>query len=283
VHFTIPAYHSNEGDAGGQDEAFAVAAAAATPAAPDAALQASLPAASLPAANRIVLSLIVQEDGKVGAELAERNGCLSSAQERLDEAQQQVQPAMSHPTAFAQPGAAVGSASSSVLRHSAATDAELPAAAETDAANTTDPADQPVQVVFNILESHKPEDQENSAGTADPPGEGGAELPGACPPSDISAAEQASIQQQLQRVEACREELARQAGQLRGRVAKVRSWMQSQVGSWCCAVCCAVPQIQRHSMHLWQASILLPPKCDPLTAAGGRGARGGEPGQSASR
>lgn len=80
--------------------------------------------------------------------------------------------------------------------------ADLPALVEQQPALT-----EPVQLVLHIIEPplHSPGDAGTSTSSAAP----------------AAGAAAAHLQQQLARAEACREELARQAGQLKGRIAKV--------------------------------------------------------------
>lgn len=82
---------------------------------------------------------------------------------------------------------------------------------------------EPVQLVLNIVEPplHTAGADGTSSGSAAPAAAGNA----------------AALQQQLARAEACREELARQAGQLKGRIAKVGDMQECNNGAEPCSAC----------------------------------------------
>jgi hypothetical protein len=106
--------------------------------------------------------------------------------------------------------------------------------------------------------------------------------------SGAAPADAAALQQQLQRVEACREELARQAGQLKGRIAKV-GWRGCTGAQQSAAGLCLQPILRSRLSHAHTythpsssaAAPLLPPPSMPafLPAAGGCCAGGREQGQ----
>jgi poly(3-hydroxybutyrate) depolymerase len=164
--------------------------------------------------ERITLNIFVH-DGPTGEDvqhlqeemegLRRRMGLL---QTRLGEAQQEAAPPAARPAA-AQPSDTVQ------LVINVVEAAREPAAA----AEIIATAAEPVVLVLNVVEA-----------PAGPPSVAVPTSGGACPSaaSPDNPVQQASLAAQLQRVETCREDLARQAGQLRGRVAKARS----------CAGCC---------------------------------------------
>jgi hypothetical protein len=199
-HFSIPAY---SGSAGG-----AAAAAAVAPTLPP------LPPQLLagPAEGRVTLNLFVQdpehpqgEEGlrRLHTELSGMRSCVGLLQEQLAEARQQAAAAAAAALTAAHAAQAAEPASSSggvTLVLNVSEPAPAPAAEAAETAPT-------MQLLLNIVDpppAAEPRDAGEGSGAA---------------PADAAA-----LQQQLQRVEACREELARQAGQLRGRIAKVGWW-----------------------------------------------------------
>lgn len=145
--------------------------------------------AAAAAEERLTLNLFVQEGGGAAEEAARLQADLAAAQQRLRHLE-----------------AAVAAAAAAPQR--------LPAEAVQLVVNVTEPpmpaaalqqqqAAQPVQLVLQIVEQAAPAEEPAAAGEGPAP---------------------AALAAQLHRAEACREELARQAGQLRGRVAKVGGW-----------------------------------------------------------
>lgn len=184
---TIPAYRGSAPPEWGNTAAGSSAAGSATVDG-----EAALRAASVAAVveERITLNIFVH-DGPTGEDVQqlqeEMEGLrrrMGLLQSRLGEAQQGAVP----------PSAAQGPEVVQLVIHVAE--------AAHEPATAAPPEPEPVVLVLNIVE----------APTAPPSA--------AAPPEE--AAQLAGMAAQLQRVEACREELARQAGQLRGRVAKVR-------------------------------------------------------------
>lgn len=148
-------------------------------------------AAAAAAEERVTLNLFVQDDPQ-GGQACSLRAEVASLQLRVGLLQAQLDEAQQ----LAQHGEA------------AAAPAAAPLGAA-DAAGAAVPAAESVQLVLTIVEAPSQAEQgatvEGGAGAADPAG----------------------LQQQLQRVEASRDELGWQAGQLRGRIAKVGWWVGS--------------------------------------------------------
>jgi hypothetical protein len=217
-HFSIPAYH---GALGGNGHDACQPAAAARAAATPSPHQLAAPT---PKEEHVTLNMFVQDPPAaeevegLHAELAAMRSCVSLLHIQLQEAQQAAQQQLQqsaaaqvataeHAKLHAKADAPVklvinvldGACAASPLLNEAA--AQVPHEAE--------PATQPIQVVFQVQEL--PHAEQNGAAAQEQAAEA----------SDGDAINPVVLRQQLLRVEACREELGRQAGQLRARVAKV--------------------------------------------------------------
>ncbi|PRW45632.1 large adhesin [Chlorella sorokiniana] len=167
---------------------------------------ASPPAHAGPAAEeRVTLNLFVQEDGAAAAaELEQAQAELAALRlhvQHLEAAAAAAQPAAEQAAAAAEQDQQQAELVQLVLNVVEQPQAAAAAAPQQDA----QPPAEPVQLVLNIVE------QAPSA-----PGE--------------AEAAASTLAAQLQRAEACREELARQAGQLRGRIAKLEGAVQAGEG-----------------------------------------------------
>ena len=157
----------------------------------------SPPAHAAPATEeRVTLNLFVQEDSTTAAAELERLQAELTALRRhvqhLEAAAAAEQAAAEQAAALAEPEQQQAEVVQLVLNV-----VEQPQAAAAAAVQQqSQPPAEPVQLVLNIAEQ-------------------------AAPAVAIEPAAAAMLAAQLQRAEACREELARQAGQLRGRIAKV--------------------------------------------------------------
>ncbi|KAL4424412.1 hypothetical protein ABPG77_005655 [Micractinium sp. CCAP 211/92] len=180
------------------------------------ALPASLPATALE--ERVTLNLFIDsatplasssaaKHAAAAAAASEEASCLRAELEALRAQAAAEQAAEAQQAAAAVEDQQAGALAAAAVDPSAGVNlvihvADLPAAVEQQPALA-----EPVQLVLNIVEPplHSPGDAGTSISSATP-------AAGAAAPH---------LQQQLARAEACREELARQAGQLKGRIAKL--------------------------------------------------------------
>lgn len=164
------------------------------------------------AEERVTLNLFVHEDSTAAEHELERlQAELAALRLHVQHLEGAAAASVQQPAAAAQPAAAVEQAQPEHEQQAEAVqlvlnivDQQQPAAAAAPHQQAQAPAVELVQLVLNIVEQAAA-----AAGEATAP---------------------AALAAQLQRAEACREELARQAGQLRGRIAKVGASRDTVLG-----------------------------------------------------
>lgn len=258
-HFSIPAYRGAVAAAAGGTSPLLSSA----PLPVGTSVTAVVPPA--PAEPRVTLNLFVdsageEEVGRLLAELAGMRSCVGMLQQQLGDAlqratrmEQQLQKQAAAATEAAATVAAEQEPSGGVAL--VINVVEQPATADSGSGAATPPpqqqeqqdlqqaaaAEQSVQLILNIVELAEPSAAEISAAPPDT----ASPVTATTGAGDLAPA---ALQQQLQRAEACREELARQAGQLKGRIAKVgraagllpglRCWFVGRLAAALWPACC---------------------------------------------